>query len=89
LAASADFLGSRERRIANSTCDFAIVLWSAVNDSCMSNTMVLMNVSVELSASIFRVTEHYLLIHLRRKKPNALHDVKTPKRLPSFAEHPS
>lgn len=61
----------------NNTCDFAIVLWSAVNDSCVGNTMVLMNVSVGRSAPIFRVTEQNLLIHLRRKKPNALRDVKT------------
>ena len=39
--------------------------------------MVLMNVSVGRSAPIFRVTEQNLLIHLRRKKPNALRDVKT------------
>jgi hypothetical protein len=74
--------------LRNDTCDFAVVLWSAVNDSCMGNTMV-MNVSVGRSASIFRVTEQNLLINVRRKKLNALRDVETPKRLPSFEELPT
>jgi hypothetical protein len=35
--------------LRNDTCDFAVLLWSAVNYGCVGNAMV-MNVSVRRSA---------------------------------------